>query len=184
MSDALVSWEEVQERLAMADGDHVAIEPLIDTASARANTYTGRKLAARVQTLVLDGPGSCKLILPDWPINSVTSVHVDPTRVWAPEYEVTDFVAYAETGILLRNSSWGTGRQTIRIIANLGYETVPDDLRESIIQLVAYWNGSPGIGWISAAESVRGGAYQTHYVGQLDLPFQVRTIWDSYRRYD
>jgi hypothetical protein len=61
---------------------------------------------------------------------------------------------------------------------------VPDDLEESIIQLVSYWLESPGISWLSPQTGGDAQNLQTNYVGALDIPFQIRNVWDHYRRID
>jgi hypothetical protein len=67
------------------------------------------------------------------------------------------------------------------VVGNFGFETVPADLEESIIQLVGYWLDSPTVGWLSSG-NLEDGGYQTRYIGAGDLPFQVRQVWDLYRK--
>lgn len=178
-ADRLVPWETVKTRLDLSDEQETEVTQLIDVASVRANQYTGRKLAARDSTIVLDGSGSSMLFLPDYPINAITSVKIDSSRDWDND-AVTDYYADND-GILIRNTVWPAGRRNVQVVGNFGYDEIPDDLAESIIQLVGYWLNSPSISFMDAQAPAASGAYQTHYVGAMDLPFQVRNIWNAYR---
>lgn len=134
--------------------------------------------------MLLDGSGTSLLDLGQWPINSVTSVNVDRIRSFESDSAVTDYTIDSVRGVLWRSSVWPRGKANIKVVANVGYTDVPADLEESVIQLLGYWIESPQISFLNAQESAPTGGYQTNYVGVMDIPFQVRNIWDSYRRYE
>lgn len=180
-ADALTTWETVQVRLDLADEQQADAEALINLASKRANQYTHRRLRARDRTVTLSGRGEALLRLPDYPINDITAVYIDGSREFDAQTEVDDYVRDDESGTLWRDAGWTRGGRNIRIVANLGYDEIPVDLEESVVQLVAYWLDSPRIAYLNPQEPAAGGGYHANYVGVMDLPYQVRSIWDMYR---
>lgn len=179
-ADRLVTWATVQARLDLADAQETLTTRYIDVASVRANQHTGRELAARDATVALDGTGTTMLFLPQYPVNSITSVKIDSSRTFGSTAAVTNYYT-DDDGILIRDCGWPYGKRNVQVVGNFGYETTPDDLEESIIQLVGYWLDSPNISFLNPQEGAAGGGYQTNYVGVMDLPFQVRNVWDMYR---
>lgn len=183
MSD-LTTWATVQTRLGLTTEQQSEAERYITVASARAEQYTRRVLAADDVNLLLDGSDRIVLDLKEWPINSVSSVKVDPTRQFSADSEVSDYTIRSDLGHLIGRSAWPRGVANIKVEANVGYATVPADLEESIIQLVGYWIDSPQVSWLSPQTGGDVPSVQTNYVGVMDLPFQVRNIWDGYTRYE
>ncbi len=177
--DALVTWLGIKARLDLEDSQQTLVESLIDVASVRANAHTRRSLAARDATVYVDGTGTDVLPLPNYPINSVDNVYIDQYREFSSDSEVTEYTI--DTDSLWRWKKWRKGTKNVKVVGNFGYETTPDDLEESIYQLVNYWLESPNVGWLETGSAEAGG-YQTRYVGVLDVPFQIRNVWDVYRR--
>ena len=178
-ADALVTWLGTKARLDLDDAQQATVETLIDVASVRANAHTRRSLAARDDTVHVDGTGTDTLPLPSYPINSVDSVFVDQYRDFGADSEITDYLVDVDS--LWRWCKWRKGTKNIKVVGNFGYATTPNDLMESIYQLVNYWLESPNVGWLETGSAEAGG-YQTRYVGVLDVPFQIRNVWDAYRR--
>ena len=179
----LTTWQTMQSRLSLDAADQSAVENLIAVASRRADQYVGRHLSARAHTYVLSGTGGRRLLIPDRPINSVTTVAIDRARLFAPESEITDYFIEKDSGFLLRDARWPSGESIIQVVGNFGFTEIPADLAESAIQLVAYWLDSPSIAYTTPQSPAEGGGYQANYVGVMDLPYQVRSIWDTYREY-
>lgn len=177
----LTSWSTVQNRFGLDSEQEEETEHLISVASARAESHAGRILAATDVTWDLSGRGTRKLIVGEWPINSVDSVYIDSDRSFGSDTEVTDYVILSELGQLWRDKGWPRGVANIRVEANVGYDPVPADLEESIIQLVGYWLDAPTINWIGGEEGTEGG-YQSQYTGVMDIPFQIAKIWMDYRK--
>ncbi|ADK81607.1 hypothetical protein [Sediminispirochaeta smaragdinae] len=178
----LTTWEAVKKRLDLEESQENEAESLIAVASRRAETYTSRKLSADDHVVILSGTGSRTLQLPQYPILSVTGVWFDTYGVFDTGTELTEYTRDDETGRLFRRSCWVRGFRNIKVSYRAGYEegSIPEDLEESVIQLVGYWLGSQGISWLDKGNALSG-EYQTMYVGVMDLPFQVRNVWDAYR---
>lgn len=179
----LTTWATVQARLNLDAADQSATENLIAVASRRADQYVGRHLSARDWTYVLDSSGGVRLMIPDRPINSVTKVAIDRVRLFEASSDITDYYIEKDSGFLLRDARWPSGNSIIQVTGNFGFAEIPADLAESAIQLVAYWLDSPSIAYTTPQSPAEGGGYQANYVGVMDLPYQVRSIWDTYREY-
>ena len=177
----LTTWTKVKAALDLEDAQQTEAERFIAVASDRAEHYTSRVLAASDLTMQYDGNGKKLLMLNSWPVNSVTSVHVDQELEFGDETEVEDYKVREDIGAIYRRAGWPAGESNIQVVANVGYSDIPEDLEESIIQLVGYWIESPQVGWISNGNAENGN-YQTRYIGAGDLPFQVRQVWDLYRK--
>jgi hypothetical protein len=177
----LTTWTKVKAVFDLDDSRQTEAERLITVASQRAEDYTRRILAAADATKYYHGNDQVLLMLDQWPVNSITSVHIDQDMDWEDGDEVTDYKIRSEIGALYRSAYWPAGRLNIKVVGNFGFETVPADLEESIIQLVGYWLDSPTVGWLSSG-NLEDGGYQTRYIGAGDLPFQVRQVWDLYRK--
>lgn len=177
----LTTWGTVQSRFALDASQETEIERLISLATARCERYTGRTLAATDVTLQLDGDGTQTLDLGQWPVNSVDAVRIDEDRAFGQDTEVDDYVVISSRGHLHRDARWPRGVQTIQVEANVGYEQVPEDLEESIVQLVGYWHQSASVVYLQG-ESGEPESWQNQYAGPMDVPFQVHKIWSQFRR--
>ena len=116
------------------------LEQAIDGASWTLNTETSRLLKSRTLTEYYDGDGGTKLYLDQRPINSITSIHSDPTRAWAADSLIasTAYQVYGDEGyVVFTDTSVDVGHRVIRVIYVAGYSTVPYDLREACIELAA-----------------------------------------------
>lgn len=175
----LVTWSTVKTRLGLDDSEQTNVEALISVASAAADRYTNRNLAAADYTLLLDGTGSKKLLLPDWPINSVSAVYVDRCREYEADTEVADFLIYKH-GMLWRDIEWPEVPQAVKVECNLGYSDVPADLENAVIELVAYYrarqlDNAIGIRSITSPDGI-------NTAFELSMPMAARTILESYKK--
>ena len=96
--------------------------------------------------MVLDGPGGRELALPVGPLVSVTSVHSDPLREYGSDVLVASgdysLDSYRSLVILDNDSTqgvWDTGYRAIKIVFVAGFATVPADIKQAAIGMVAHW---------------------------------------------
>ena len=61
------------------------ITDMINAVGAQFDNYTNRTLEADDYTLQIDGSGLDHIFLPDYPINSITSLHIDTDRVFGDD---------------------------------------------------------------------------------------------------
>jgi len=126
-----------------ADGSTIDafVENLVDRVTTRIEGFCDRKLAARdyVYTsaaqqddTVFSGKGLTEMWLPQYPVNSVTTLIVDGTTISArtvTEWDDTGYLIHkAEGRIELVGYTFTEGSQNIYYTYNAGYSTIPDDL--------------------------------------------------------
>lgn len=179
--DALTDFATVKARLPQVlDTDQSEIEALIDAASALANQYARRRLAAREYTVELDGSGRDTLVLPAYPIGEVSAVYIDSARAFPDASAVTDYVRYDDEGILYRAAGWPAEKKNVRVVYTAGLDPVPADLRDAVLEVVAYnlrrFRGDAIIGVKSMSLSQ---GLTTQY--ELTIPVNAQRVFESYR---
>lgn len=184
-STALVSWELAQEILGLDDDQQRMCERMINAASKSANRISGRILAATDYTKYLDGNGKEFLLLPEYPVNSVTELNVDTARDFGSSTEVAsdEYLLYEDTGeVRLLGATFPCYPQAVKVVFNAGYATLPDDLEMAVIEVVAYnlkrIGGHGNI--IGVKEISADGSVNTSY--ELTIPVNAQGVFESYRR--
>jgi hypothetical protein len=146
--NALVSWNKIQSLLGIDDDEQQKYEQLINAASAVANQYTGRKLAGRDYTVTVDGSGRKELLLPEYPINSITSIYLDTAREFGASTEITDYLSYDDDGLIYYEAGFPEIRQCVKITYNAGFPietgdsicTAPEDVQIAVIEIVKWYS--------------------------------------------
>ena len=167
------------------------LELLIDSVSEAFNSRVGGMLAKATYTdKYIDGNGKESLILPNYPIISVTSMYEDD--VLLTEGVSADYVVDYARGIIRRvGGVWLRGRQTIKITYVAGYvvqgatlgtgETaLPADLRLACsIQVAHEWKKVQGSAWGETSRTYPDGSTTRVERGLLR---EVEEILAPYRR--
>lgn len=128
---------------------------LVLRAQALAEEYCDRKLEAAdysylagasydLDRAILDGDGDTRIIVPEWPLNSVTTLRVN-------EYAISESTSVYEAGWFIESKQRGwiglrgyvatEGSRNIQLAYNAGYASgsVPDILEQALIEQVAHW---------------------------------------------
>ena len=167
-------------------------ELLIDSVSEMFNCHVGRTLAKTTYAdAYLDGNGQESLVLQNFPIISITSIHED--GVLLVEGADGDYVVDYTSGLIHRvGGVWLRGRQTVKITYAAGYivqgtapgtgETaLPADLKLAcMIQVAREWKKTQGSEWGETSRSFPDGS--TSHV-ERGLLREVEEILQKYRRY-
>lgn len=167
-------------------------ELLIDSVSEMFNRHIGGTLAKMTYTdAYFDGNGQESLILSNFPIVSVASIHED--GVLLTEGATADYVVDYAVGMIHRvGGRWLRGRKTLKINYTAGYvvqgaspgagETaLPADLKLGcMIQAAREWKKSQGSEWGETSRSFPDGS--TSHV-ERGLLKEVEEILQKYRRY-
>jgi len=180
--DALTTWETAKNMLGFADDQQPAVEFLINAVSAAANRISSRRLKARDYDLHLNGTGRNSIVLPEYPIISLSKVYIDSNQEFPPESEINfDMISInADGGIVrLTNRNFPVGIGNIRIIAKLGYDPVPQDLELAVLEAISYnrrrlESGTTGMRQVSVD-----GTVTSQY--ELGLPLSIREVFEGYR---
>jgi len=181
-ANALITFAYAQGLFGFAAADQTKVETLIDAASAVANLYTHRALAAADHTETLDGTGKTNLILPQFPVNSVASLYVDTDRSFGATTAITDYQYYTD-GEIYYAGGFPDIRKCVKVTWNAGYtisSTVPDDIQIAIAEIVQWYLSKfdgDGVG-ISAIQNPDG--IVSRY--ERDLPYSARQRLGPYKR--
>lgn len=141
----LVTLEDMKVYLKIAADDETYDDILTDMITATGkqfDNYCKRDFEVADYTLYLDGNGLDHIFLKNYPINEITSIHIDTDRNYTDDTEVTEdnYTTYDDEGqIALIDYAFDQGifpkvRKCIKIVCNLGYTTdvtgydLPDDL--------------------------------------------------------
>jgi hypothetical protein len=147
-----------------------------------------RSLEDRTYTLHLDGPTPLQrdaLCLCVHPIVSVTTVHVDRTRVYGASsllVEGTDFSVDTDEGLLIRayGSTWPVAWRGIRVVCVAGFATTPPELVALTVAAVRHLWDLQGVAGKSSY-TVLGDSTERTDLDSL-LPEAVRSGLDLYKR--
>lgn len=110
-----------------------------------AKTYTGRDLLvpSTPYTEYYDGDGGSDLRLDQHPIVSVTTIHIDNSRLFAdaalvPASDIIgDAKSYLRGFVELLTYRFTRGAKNIKVVYSAGYSVVPLDLSMAVKQIVA-----------------------------------------------
>ncbi len=187
-ANALVTWATAQTLLNFGADQKYIAEFYINMASLVANRETGRALKARDYDVQLDGHGGADLLLPEYPVNSLTAVYVDAARAFGTTTEISDTLLYSEHGLIRRTSGvFPEEPKAVRVVYNAGYgydgAEIPHDLQLAVIEIISYsfsrMGSAPGGG--VGIRSVKGpDGMDTSY--ELTLPMNAKRLLSAYRR--
>lgn len=148
------------------DADRAAI--LLELASAAVRDVAGITIDAATSTdELLDGPGGCELILPEWPVRAVTQlVEIDADGTedvlrgpddTAPEYR------WSRSGVVTRTGTWPHRPRSVKVTYDHGFDVVPAGIKRATLLAAARGLSSPlgytseSIGDWSGTRSADGG---------------------------
>lgn len=189
---ALATVAEAKVVLKIPSGttsEDTVLEDLINRASAHANKHTGRQLLLARFTEFYDGDGSDELMLNNYPVGTLTSVHDDPLRDFAAGSLLVvddDYILDAAAGIISAMSghpAFLKGKATVKVVYTAGYAlaSVPHDLKEAVLMMVQhhykrmYQDQRIGL----ASESI---GDQTFTYSEEAIPKKAKATLDRYRR--
>jgi len=135
---ALCTQTQVEQRLQInfTDNSDVVCAELIAAAQGHIERVAGRPLEAASFTETFDGM-SGTLWLKNTPVNSITSVTVDGTALTSADWTYTDWGRLART-TNSRERSWSTSKQqSIVVVYNGAYTTIPYDLQDICANMAA-----------------------------------------------
>ncbi|MFW5777389.1 MAG: hypothetical protein ACOCZB_08910 [Spirochaetota bacterium] len=184
-SNALIDISYVSRMLHSVDvGDDDFAEELINQASSIAEGLARRQLIAREVTEVLDGSGRTRLLLREYPVQAVASVHIDADRGFGSDTEVSDYYVESGPGILHRDAGFGRVAQSVRVVYTGGpfasLDDVDSDLQEAVVELVSWlWTRQRSNNIAIRATEGLDGVRTEH---ELTIPLQARRTIESYGR--
>lgn len=194
-ADALTTGEALKRYLSISSSDNdELIDSLIDAVSAQFNSYTGRKLAARdyshdsqdqaydPDNAILNGSGHGQLLLPQYPVVSLSSLEMDGLALsQAPANSQSGWVLDQGAGLItLLDQVFSKGVANIRLAYRAGFETIPADLAQAALEQAAtrFQESAEGHGRLGiSARTLADGSLS--YSAKALLP-QVSQVLDRY----
>lgn len=183
---ALITWELAKSMLGYEEDDKAQAEFLINTASIRASKIAGRKLSFISHDAYFSGTGTDTLLLTLFPVNKLTELRIDASRVFGDDTIITDYDIDMDAGILhLIDSIYPEGRKTVKIQYTTGYSLVsgvdlietPSDLQEAILEIVRWnWGRFQGSNFGIKGSSTDG--VNTSF--EITVPLNARQIIEGY----
>lgn len=139
----LANLREYLKKEATDTTDDTLLTKIISRVSEKIEKKCNRTFLAANHTEYFAGNGINKQYIKNWPINSVTSIHVDDDRAWGSDSAVAaeDIIISSQNPgmIILADGEIFTktvdGIENVRIIYNGGYSTIPTDLEQACIEL-------------------------------------------------
>jgi uncharacterized phiE125 gp8 family phage protein len=189
---ALCTLTDVKAYLRIADGAQDAvINYLIPKASAFLERQCSRIFASATYSETRNGNGADSMGLRQIPVTAVASVSVDGVSIpAAPDAVSTGFV-FDEDTLYIRRGNRGLsspfggvplcfnrGIQNIALSYTAGYATIPDDLVQACVELVA-WKMKKSSRIDSKSETL---AQQTVAYDMSDVPAGCASIISRYSR--
>lgn len=196
-SDALTTLADLKQylELSTAENDDL-LERLIEAVSARFNRHTGRNLAARdyspdpedaahdPDNAVLGGSGRAELILPQYPVISLTSLAVDGRAVPSSAGPgQPGWVLDRAAGVLAwRGGVFPAGVGNVEVAYRAGYAAIPPDLAQAALEqaAMAFADSTAGGGRLGQSGRSLADGSVSYSAGGL-LP-QVKDVLGRYLR--
>jgi uncharacterized phiE125 gp8 family phage protein len=191
-SVALITLAQLKAWLGITGStEDTILEPMINRSGELCGTYCGRKLKTATYTEYYNGNGTAQLQLNNFPVTAVTSINIDPTRLWAAASSVdvtANVMIGSASGIIRLWNQWAgfpCGRGNVKVVYVAGYKDstdnlVPYDLQEASLLIAQYsykrHYQDQRIGLQSETVGDRTMSYSNEAI-----PAKAKTILDSYR---
>lgn len=187
-TNALVDLDAVKEFLKItSEEENGVLESLVNRASAWANRYTGRLLKSRAITEYQDGPcGSDHVILREFPVTVLTSIHDDPDRAFGASTQIaaTDLYLDSDNGTveLLNGVRFLAGKASVKIVYTGGYAagSIPADIQEAVLLYIGQAYRREYLDQKFGVSSETIGDRTTSYATQ-DAPPRAKALLDPHR---
>lgn len=158
--------------------DDVLLAKLITNASVMFNTECNRPLGFKQQMITekRNGNGAARMVLYNWPITAVSSLYINNLLIpSSPDAVKTGFL-FDQTGLYLIGQIFPEGFQNVTITYTFGYSTVPEDVQQAVMELVAQkYRRRAHVD--QESQNLNG---QSVGFAKTDIPREVRTVIDNY----
>lgn len=167
---------------ALDTAEDARITFMINQASDAIERYCNRKLVAQSITEFHDGRNYDRLLLKEYPVNSITSVYVDQS--WT--FDATSLIAATEYQIdneseIIYKSIFPRGARNIKVVYNAGYATIPSALEGACLQLVDYLYQQRSDRRVGVSQKAKNGETISFI---SDMPPIIKTILEPFVRCD
>lgn len=173
----LTTIGKVKQYLEISDNaEDTILTSLADRVSAFVETYCNRVFASTDYDELYDGNSNRSLVVMNYPITSFTTLEIADLAVVSGDYFWYD---YGE--IILNKGTFGSKRQSVHCIYTAGFATIPLDIEDVVIKLVAmafFGKGKDRLGVSSKTLGSEGSITFT----KSKLPTEVELVLDAYKQ--
>lgn len=143
-SNALTSLANLKDQIEIAQdftSNDAKLEKIINAASAYIQSYCMRVLVAENKNELHSGRRSNFIITNEYPINAVTSIHIDNDRVFDDSSLVnsSDYTIIDENESIAFDFTLPPGLNNIKVVYNAGYSVIPTDLEYGCLILSEWY---------------------------------------------
>ncbi len=184
MADQLTTLADVTTWLRYTPdaNDTALLTRLISAASAYVETWCGRSFLSASYDQFYDGTGKRLLVLNNSPVSAVASVTVNGLAIPAEPAPVPGLpqsgFRFTDTAVILDGYTFARGLANVEVVYTAGFATVPADVEQAVIDLVALrYRELDRIGMSSQAMGGETTAFTIR-----DMPPQVTTILSAWKR--
>lgn len=167
-------------QIAGSQGD-TEIAYLVTAVSAWVKTYTNRDFVSKSYSEIRDGNGTAELFVRNGPVTAVSSLTIDGTTISAQSADQQPGYFIEDTGdvIALFGYRFCRGRKNVRVTYTAGSNTIPADLAQAVIEIVAaaYKRGPRGPEQKTQSEQGQVFSYDL-----ADIPAVAKTILARWQR--
>ena len=161
-----------------ATQDADLLQTLITAASAFIAGWTACSFVSAQYTEVRDGTGRETLLLPNTPVTAIVSVTIDGHAIPASGGWPQPGYGFDGSSVYLLGRGFTPGRRNIAVVYMAGYVSVPADVAQACVELVAFrYRLIAKTGLVS-----EGALQQTTTYSQSDMPASVKTALSTYQR--
>jgi Phage gp6-like head-tail connector protein len=158
--------------------DDALLTRLVTAASQYIQAYLNRQIALADYLEVRDGTGGQRLQFACFPVTAVLSLSIDDQAVPPATSVSTVGYIFSPTQLAVRGYMFKCGIQNVAIVYTAGYSTVPPEIAQACIELVALrYRERTRAGEVSKS---LGGAETVSY-SQKDLSDGIKTLLQQYR---
>ena len=159
------------------------IDALIPKVSEFVKTYCARGFVDYFDEAKIEyfNGGYGHFILKEWPVLSISSVEYSSD--YGQTYtSITEFVDWVhDDGYVVAVSPDGFKKQLrgYKVTYTAGYETLPEDLKLAVMDLVSYYRQNDAA--VHSTKAPGTNSVQIEYISTTTLPAHIRRILDMYR---
>jgi hypothetical protein len=158
--------------------DDPLLTRLITAASQYIQTWLNRPIALTDYLETRDGTGGNRLQFACFPVTAVSTLTIDDQPVLAAPATTAAGFSFSTTQLSVRGYTFNRGTQNITFAYTAGYSTIPSEVAQACIELVALrYRERTRIGEVSRS---LGGAEIVAYA-QKDMSDAIKTLLQRYR---
>ena len=181
----LITKAEYKAYAGISSTNHdVEIDSLIPKVSQFVKTYCRRSFIDNVDESITQNTngGFNNIILKEAPVLQILSVSrsIDYGKTYSDLIEFTDWVFELENNSIVSLDVAGFKNMIngYQVIYTAGYESVPEDLKLALMDLITYYRKNDGA--IHSTKAPGTNAVQIEYISTTSLPAHIKRVLDLY----